>query len=556
MRTPTTIALAIALASATVQTSVSAVAAAPVSDGSITIEVIVRDEVDEGDAPSFEIVETDLGGLADLLADPADGTTVEPNGSAWIAATPPDPQAIHQWSLAANGIASAWDTTTGDGDIMIAVLDTGVDDSANLGERRLDGVSYVGGDPYVDPTGHGSWVAALAAAEHDDVGVAGVCPRCTILPVQVGDQFGRVPWSAAAQGITWAVDQGADIINLSFGGGTRSETLADAVAYALANDVIVIGAAGNNGSGAEFYPAALDGVISVAAHDPSHDAYGWSNHGPWVDLAAAGCSVGAVDGGFSSICGTSFAAPVIAGSVGLLLDQRGPLPVADVETLLEAGTTPVDYVETGWVDVAAVLATELEPEPVEPVEPEPAVVPSVELPFVDVDGEAFFAEPVAWLVATGATSGTSPTTFSPHDTVTRGQLATFLWRLEGQPAPLGEVTDFADVDPDAFYATAVAWLASTGATTGTSATTFSPDDTVSRGQLATFLWRLDGSPSIDGASSSFGDVDPEAFFADPVTWLAATGITSGTSPTTFSPHDTVTRGQLATFLWRRAHLGE
>ena len=93
-------------------------------------------------------------------------------------------------------------------------------------------------------------------------------------------------------------------------------------------------------------------------------------------------------------------------------------------------------------------------------------------------------------------------------------------------------------------------------TTGTSATTFSPDATVTRGQVATFLWRLAGSPSVDAATASFDDVDPNSFFADPITWLATVGITSGTSPTTFSPFDTVTRGQLATFLWREAHLGE
>ena len=139
---------------------------------------------------------------------------------------------------------TAWDTTTGDLDITIAVLDTGVDDRANLGDRRLNGISFVDGDPTVDPTGHGSWVAALAAASHDQTGIAGACPKCTILPVQVGDASGRVPWSAAAEGITWAVDQGADVINLSFGSGSRSETLADAVAYAVANDVVVIGAAG------------------------------------------------------------------------------------------------------------------------------------------------------------------------------------------------------------------------------------------------------------------------------------------------------------------------
>ena len=549
MRSPITPALTIALVAATIHVSGSAAAATPLSDSTITVEVIVREDVVEGEAPSFEIVETDLSGFVEMLMDPADGTTVEPNGNAWINAVPSDPHAADQWAIAANRLATAWDTTTGDLDITIAVLDTGVDDRANLGDRRLNGISFVDGDPTVDPTGHGSWVAALAAASHDQIGIAGACPKCTILPVQVGDASGRVPWSAAAEGITWAVDQGADVINLSFGSGSRSETLADAVAYAVANDVVVIGAAGNEGTTSEFYPAALDGVISVAAHDPSHRAYPWSNHGTWVDLAAAGCSIGSEANGSTTICGTSFAAPLVAGVVGLILAEQGSLPVEMVEDVLEAATIPLDFVETGWLDAATALSVS----PGSALAPTPVAATAPEMPFTDVDPTSYYAEPVTWLVATGATAGTGPTTFSPDDTVTRGQLATFLWRLDGQPAPVGDVIVFDDIAPDAYFADAVAWLTSTGATTGTGPTTFSPDDTVTRGQLATFLWRLDGSPTIDASTSSFDDVDPAAFYAGPITWLAAVGITGGTSPTTFSPHDTVTRGQLATFLWRRAH---
>ena len=244
------------------------------------------------------------------------------------------------------------------------------------------------------------------------------------LPVQVADASGRVPWSAAAAGVTWAVDQGADIINMSFG-GSHSQTLADAVAYAVANDVIVVAAAGNNGTTNEFFPAALDGVLSVAGHDATYGAYSWSNRGPWVDVAGPGCSVGASGGGYSTICGTSFATPVITGMIGLLFDVRGSLPTGVVERVVEAATTPLDYVETGWVDAARVLAVDpatfsLEPAPADSAEPNHR--------FEDVDPTAYYAEPVAWLVETGATNGTGPTTFSPNETVTRGQLATFLWR--------------------------------------------------------------------------------------------------------------------------------
>ena len=372
------------------------------------------EDVPEGSALSFEVVEANLAELAELLADPTPGTTIEPNGSGWITGTPTDPEVINQWAVAANGLASAWDASAGNTDITIAVLDTGVADHANLGDRRLEGISFVDGDPTVDPAGHGSWVAGLAAASHDDVGVAGVCHNCTILPVQVADASGRVPWSAAAAGVTWAVDQGADIINMSFG-GSHSQTLADAVAYAVANDVIVVAAAGNDGTTNEFFPAALDGVLSVAGHDATYGAYSWSNRGPWVDVAGPGCSVGASGGGYSTICGTSFATPVIAGMVGLLFDVRGSLPTGVVEGVVEAATTPLDYVETGWVDAARVLAVDpatfsLEPATADSAEPNHR--------FEDVDPTAYYAEPVAWLVKTGATNGTGPTTFSPDKAVT------------------------------------------------------------------------------------------------------------------------------------------
>ena len=552
MRTPAAIALTAAMTCASIQSTAVTAAPATADAGTFTIEVIVREDVPEGAAPSFEVVEANLAELAELLADPTPGTTIEPNGSGWITGTPTDPEVINQWAVAANGLASAWDASTGNTDITIAVLDTGVADHANLGDRRLEGISFVDGDPTVDPTGHGSWVAGLAAAAHDDVGVAGVCPNCTILPVQVADASGRVPWSAAAAGVTWAVDQGADIINLSFGGG-HSQTLADAVAYAVANDVIVVAAAGNDGTTNEFFPAALDGVLSVAGHDATYGAYSWSNRGPWVDVAGPGCSVGASGGGYSTICGTSFAAPVIAGMVGLLFDVRGSLPTGVVEGVVEAATTPLDYVDTGWVDAARVLAVDpatfsLEPAPAESAKPTHH--------FEDVDPTAYYAEPVAWLVETGATNGTGPTTFSPNETVTRGQLATFLWRLEGRPEPHDSTTRFEDVDPAAYYAEPVAWLVETGATKGTGPTTFSPNETVTRGQAATFLWRLDGTPTVQGTPLSFADVDPAAYYADPVAWMAALGITGGTGPDTFSPNDTVTRGQLATFLWRRNNLDE
>lgn len=169
--------------------------------------------------------------------------------------------------------------------------------------------------------------------------------------------------------------------------------------------------------------------------------------------------------------------------------------------------------------------------------------------FLDVRGGEYYAEAVAWLADTGITRGTTATTFSPHDPVTRGQMATFLHRYNGEPGGSPR-NPFADVPRRQYYAPSVDWLATQGITAGTSATTFSPDDVVTRAQMATFLWRMEGSPNAPAAG--FGDVPRGSYFSRAVDWLLHRGITTGTSPTTFSPNGAVTRAQMAAFLYRLA----
>jgi len=168
--------------------------------------------------------------------------------------------------------------------------------------------------------------------------------------------------------------------------------------------------------------------------------------------------------------------------------------------------------------------------------------------FVDVPAGAFYEQAVAWAACEGITTGTSPTTFSPDATAVRSHAATFLWRFAAEPTGLAH--SFGDVPAGSFFEDAVAWMATTGITTGTTPTTFDPNATVTRAQMATFLWRYVGRPT--GFTHSFNDVPAGAFFAEAVAWMATTGITTGTTPTTFSPNDPLTRAQAVTFLWRFA----
>ena len=169
--------------------------------------------------------------------------------------------------------------------------------------------------------------------------------------------------------------------------------------------------------------------------------------------------------------------------------------------------------------------------------------------FTDVPTGAYYADAVKWAVAEGITSGTSPTTFSPNNGCTRAQMVTFLWRAAGSPEPESDYGPFRDVPKDAYYRKAVLWAAGEGITSGTSATTFSPNATVTRAQTVTFLWRWEGEPEAD-QRSGFRDVPTGQYYSEAVSWAVEAGITTGTGTTTFSPGQTCTRAQIVTFLWR------
>lgn len=169
--------------------------------------------------------------------------------------------------------------------------------------------------------------------------------------------------------------------------------------------------------------------------------------------------------------------------------------------------------------------------------------------FTDVPADAYFYDAVEWAVEEGITSGTSPTTFSPNNGCTRAQMVTFLWRAAGSPEPESDYGPFRDVPKDAYYRKAVLWAAGEGITSGTSPTTFSPNATVTRAQTVTFLWRWEGEPEAD-QRSGFRDVPAGQYYSQAVSWAVEAGITNGTGTTTFSPGQTCTRAQIVTFLWR------
>lgn len=168
--------------------------------------------------------------------------------------------------------------------------------------------------------------------------------------------------------------------------------------------------------------------------------------------------------------------------------------------------------------------------------------------FTDVPTSAYYYDAVAWAVENGVTGGTTATTFSPNAPCTRAQAVTFLWRAAGSPAPKTSVNPFADVSASAYCYDAVLWAVEQGITVGTSATTFSPDTTCTRGQIVTFLYRAKGTATT--GSNPFTDVSNSAYYYDAVKWAVAESVTAGTGATTFSPDASCTRAQIVTFLYR------
>lgn len=248
---------------------------------------------------------------------------VEEDAVATAAVVPSDPYWGQQWNARRIRATEAWDATKGDPGITIAIVDTGVDSSQpDLRGRMTRGWDFQNndGNPY-DDDGHGTAVATTAsAAGNDRVGIAGMCWRCKVMPVKVLNGQGHGSHSNIAAGVIWATDHGADVINMSIAGPSSTILLHDAVEYAIRRGVVVVAAAGNEGTSRRTYPAAYPGVISVAATNESDRLYSWSNRGSWVTLAAPGCAYsGRPHARWGWLCGTSLASPIVAGTVGLML---------------------------------------------------------------------------------------------------------------------------------------------------------------------------------------------------------------------------------------------
>jgi subtilisin family serine protease len=313
-------------------------------------------------------------------------------------ATPDDPSFGSQWGLSDIGAPTAWNTSTGTGKIVVAVIDSGMaynhpDLKANVWHDTTDpasagitvGYNFVSNNANpADDNGHGTHVSGIIGAVGDNrVGVTGVDWHVQLMPLKFLDSSGSGYTSNAVRAMNFAVNHGAKIVNASFGGGPYDSAMAAAIANARAHGVIVVTAAGNDGTDNDTtpeYPASYssDNLISVAAIDQTDHLAGFSDYGKSVTIAAPGVGILSTlpNGKYGSYSGTSMAAPFVTGALALVWDDHPTWTykqvIAAVENTADRLPALTGKVATGKLDLAKAIAYN----PSGTTTPTPSPVPS------------------------------------------------------------------------------------------------------------------------------------------------------------------------------------
>ena len=297
---------------------------------------------------------------------------IEPNYIYRATEVPNDPEYGQQWNLRSINIESAWDDTKGSG-VTVAVIDTGISSVPDLKNTTMvAGYDFVNDKIEAgDDNGHGTHVAGtVAQSTNNDYGVAGVAYEATLMPLKVLSSSGGGTVSDIAESIRFAADNGADVINMSLGGGGESQLMAEAIDYAHQKGVVIIAAAGNSNENAASYPARYPHVIGVSAIDSAGKKAPYSNFGAGVDISAPGGSeTGKIlqetidpetnEPVFAGFQGTSMASPHVAG-VAALVKASGIQEPDEIERVLAQSARviqqdPLNHFGAGHLDAAAAV---------------------------------------------------------------------------------------------------------------------------------------------------------------------------------------------------------
>lgn len=269
----------------------------------------------------------------------------------YVASIPSQPSSFdEQWGLSTIMAPQAWEITSGGSAVLVAILDTGIDQThEDLVDKVIANVNFTDSPTADDVHGHGTHIAGIIAATADNAGITGLAYNSSLMNVKVAEDDGSCDPATVAKGIMWAVDNGANVINISLTITKPSSTLENALNYAWDKGAVIIAAAGNNFSSTPAYPAAYPNVIAVAATDKDDRLPKWSNRGDWVSLAAPGVDIYSIlpgdDYGYQS--GTSQAAALVSGEAALLftiaIDTNGDGNIND--EIRHAIETSCDEVE-------------------------------------------------------------------------------------------------------------------------------------------------------------------------------------------------------------------
>jgi subtilisin family serine protease len=264
---------------------------------------------------------------------------VEYNYIAQAVITPNDEKYPSQWHLPAIAAPEGWDINTGSQNVAIAIIDSGITaQHADLYGKIMPGYNFLlNNTDTSDVHGHGTAVSGSAAAiSNNFTGVSGVAWGNPIMPLVVVNSSGSARYSDIARAITYAVDNGVRVMNISIAGTSSSWTLQNAADYAWNNDAVIFAAAGNSNSSNQYYPAACDNVVAVSATTSRDGKASFSNYGSWIDIAAPGVSILTTNkSGYSTSSGTSFSSPIAAGLGALVMSANSSLTNAQVVDIIE-----------------------------------------------------------------------------------------------------------------------------------------------------------------------------------------------------------------------------
>ncbi len=482
----------------------------------------------------------------------------EPDLTATLSALPDDAYAAKQWCIDSTGISYAWNKGYNGAGVRIAVIDSGIDaEHEDLAGAKIDlGVNVMDGtNDVTDKLGHGTFISGLLAAARDNkLGIAGFCTDAAIVPIKCFANSLVTKASYVISAIYEAVDDyDCDVINLSVGMDLNLRSMEEAVEYAAGKGVIIVSAAGNDGTAVLNYPAAYQCVIGVGAVDSNGKVASFSQRNDSVYVVAPGVGIPGLgiktSGSYLTGSGTSFSTPYVTVAAAILKQYAPNATYFDFATLLRQSV--VDKGTSGY-DTSYGYGSLNYEKFVEAME---------KYNFKDIasvypDAEGHWAEEsIRYCVNLGLFNGVTLSSFEPETDMSRAMFVTVLARMSGEKIS-GYSNSFTDVPSDAWYIDACAWASAKGIVTGTGDGIFSPDGKITREQIAVLLYRYaklygisDGT--YDNIDLTFDDSSQISAWAQTaMLWANQNELITGRDDNTICPLDSAKRCELTTIMAR------